>query len=1512
MAEQRNRWNWEVSGFEPRKQFENDDHKPAPLARRYSISASSMLPQSEVSNHAFAAKIQKLKDKVKVPMDSNPRDEGLNSHVDLVTQGLKFTDSEFQRDKREPYGFDWTKAISFSEWSTPAHKDMLLSLLASRPDSSLKELRTLLRAIVESTYPLKKENIEHHSPLTFPGGKEGWFGGAVAKVHAREDYLELRQEASELQEYSNAKLDRVTRYLGVLADRARKLDQVALETEARISPLITEKKRLFNDLLTAKGNIKVFCRTRPLFEDEGPSVVEFPDNFTIRVNTGDHAVSNPKKDFEFDRVYGPHVGQGELFHDVQPFVQSALDGYNVSVFAYGQTHMEFHKRKERTYKGVHRLGNTKEAYKAKPGRQTMPKLDPTLIKERQHLHLLKVIPRLLCNKLCCICTCIRPEFILDVIVPTVVKEGLIDGVDSREGSRTDRGLYARCFEELFDLSNSDTTSTSQFNFYVTVFELYNEQVRDLLSESRNSLPKVCMGPPDSFVELVQEKVENPLDFAKVLKAGFESRGTDVLKFNVSHLSLCSMVITIHIHYNYWITRENLYSKLSLIDLAGSEGSIVEDASGERVTDLLHVMKSLSALGDVLSSLTSKKDVIPYENSRLTKILADSLGGSSKTLMILNVCPNVSNLSETLSSLNFSARARNAELSLGNRDTIKKWRDVANDARKELYEKEKEIHNLKPEVLGLKQELKDATDQCVLLFNEVQKAWKVSFTLQSDLKSENIILADKYKIEKDQNAQLRNQVAHLLQLEQDQKMQIQQRDLTIQALQLEDVVLPLAGENSGQWKVKIKSFESQLNDALHSTDARSTTGSESGSTGVLSTPKEMGESIDSSQVTKKLEEELLKRDALIERLHEENEKLFDRLTEKATLAGSPQVSSPSSKGLVNLQTRDLSRSDNKKGHSLDVLPLPSQSDKTDSAVALVKSGPEKLKTTPAGEYLTSALMDFDPEQYDSLAAVADGANKLLMLVLAAVIKAGAAREHEILAEIRDAVFSFIRKMEPKRVMDTMLVSRVRILYIRSLLSRSPELQSIKVSTVERFLEKASSGRSRSSSRGNSPGRSPMLYDSSMRSSLVDEHIHGFKVNIKQEKKSKFSSIVLKLRGIDQETWRQHVTGGKLREITEEAKSFAIGNKALAALFVHTPAGELQRQIRSWLAENFEFLSVTGGDAIGGATGQLELLSTAIMDGWMAGLGAALPPSTDALGQLLSEYAKRVYTSQLQHLKDIAGTLATEEAEDSAQVAKLRSALESVDHKRRKQMRSDTALLTLEDGGSPIRNPSTAAEDARLASLISLDGILKQVKDIMGQASVNSLSKSKKKVMLASLDELTERMPSLLDIDHPCAQRQIADACSVVKSIPEQDDHHQEETRTLQPSADWGSGAETDVAQWNVLQFNTGSTTPFIIKCGANSNSELVIKADARVQDPKGGEIVRVVPRPTILANMSLEEMKQVFSQLPEALSLLALARTADGTRARYSRLYRTLAMKVPSLRDLVAELEKGGVLKDARS
>merc|ERR1711948_139126 len=86
-------------------------------------------------------------------------------------------------------------------------------------------------------------------------------------------------------------------------------------------------------------------------------------------------------------------------------------------------------------------------------------------------------------------------------------------------------------------------------------------------------------------------------------------------------------------------------KINLIDLAGSE----------------NINKSLSALGDVIGSLVSKSGHVPYRNSKLTMMLKDSLGGDSKTLMIVQSSPAQGNVTETLSSLNFASRARNVEL-----------------------------------------------------------------------------------------------------------------------------------------------------------------------------------------------------------------------------------------------------------------------------------------------------------------------------------------------------------------------------------------------------------------------------------------------------------------------------------------------------------------------------------------------------------------------------------------------------------------------------------------------------------------------------------------------------------------------------------------------------------------------------------------------------------------------------------------------------------------------------------
>lgn len=119
----------------------------------------------------------------------------------------------------------------------------------------------------------------------------------------------------------------------------------------------------------------------------------------------------------------------------------------------------------------------------------------------------------------------------------------------------------------------------------------------------------------------------------------------------------------------------------------------------------------------------------------------------------------------------------------------------------------------------------------------------------------------------------------------------------------------------------------------------------------------------------------------------------------------------------------------------------------------------------------------------------------------------------------------------------------------------------------------------------------------------------------------------------------------------------------------------------------------------------------------------------------------------------------------------------------------------------------------------------------------------------------------------------------------------------------SGVDSEVIQWSVLQFNNGSATPFVIKCGATSNLELVVKAQAKMSEKNGKEIVAVVPIPSALSGSSVDDIRQAISHLPESFCQLAMARTADGSRARYTRLYKTLAIRVPALKHVVEDLEE---------
>merc|ERR1719316_2076348 len=105
------------------------------------------------------------------------------------------------------------------------------------------------------------------------------------------------------------------------------------------------------------------------------------------------------------------------------------------------------------------------------------------------------------------------------------------------------------------------------------------------------------------------------------------------------------------------TKEQLKGKIVLCDLAGSERLSKSLATGDVAKEAIEINKSLTALGDVIEALTKGQKAIPYRNHKLTQLMQDSLGGSSKTLMFVNCSPANSNIDETTMSLKYATRAK---------------------------------------------------------------------------------------------------------------------------------------------------------------------------------------------------------------------------------------------------------------------------------------------------------------------------------------------------------------------------------------------------------------------------------------------------------------------------------------------------------------------------------------------------------------------------------------------------------------------------------------------------------------------------------------------------------------------------------------------------------------------------------------------------------------------------------------------------------------------------------------
>ena len=219
------------------------------------------------------------------------------------------------------------------------------------------------------------------------------------------------------------------------------------------------------------------------------------------------------------------------------------------------------------------------------------------------------------------------------------------------------GIIPRMISTVFDKIEF-ANENIEFAVKVSYSELYLEKINDLIDNDKKNLKIRQERSKGVYIAgLSEHYVSSDFDVFELLRIGTENRQVSCNKMN-SRSSRSHTIFSLTVTQNNSLDMTARIGRLYLVDLAGSERIVKTGAEGQRMKELKAINKSLNTLGQVINLLTDGRSThIPYRDSKLTRILQDSLGGNSKTAIIITCSPALINESETISTLRFGFRAK---------------------------------------------------------------------------------------------------------------------------------------------------------------------------------------------------------------------------------------------------------------------------------------------------------------------------------------------------------------------------------------------------------------------------------------------------------------------------------------------------------------------------------------------------------------------------------------------------------------------------------------------------------------------------------------------------------------------------------------------------------------------------------------------------------------------------------------------------------------------------------------